>query len=298
VHPLQRSRAGSDLHLHTYWSYDATARAERYFEAARAFGVRVIAIADHHVMDSLGDVLDAAARYPDVRAVPAAELTVHTSIGAVDLLCYGLPTDCPEPLQRVLEAYHDWQRAYGAAVGRGVRALGCDYSDAQRLALLHSYRPADAIDLQGVTHVQNGAQRRYFIERGFIARGEDYGPFMRRVAEAEPLPRYPAVNAVVPVVHDVGAVVAIAHPTGYFNGADRTRMDALREECRLDGIECAHQSVPAEFTPVYRAYCEANGLFSVAGSDCHNEPDIPDRFAVHIGEAHWLDEFLDALGPH
>ena len=87
----------------------------------------------------------------------------------------------------------------------------------------------------------------------------------------------------------------IAHPAGYFRQTDRRRMDALREECGLDGIECAHRSVPPELTAIYRQYCREHGLLSTAGSDCHEPEDLlpleragytPERrFACHLGEA-------------
>jgi predicted metal-dependent phosphoesterase TrpH len=118
---------------------------------------------------------------------------------------------------------------------------------------------------------------------------------MRRAGKAVGFPRYPAVADVIPAVKAAGALVAIAHPRGYFNECDRGRMDALRLECQLDGIECAHPGVPEELTPVYRQYCEDHGLFSTGGSDCHTEEDIAEKFALHGGPDEWLDELLDRL---
>ena len=83
-------------------------------------------------------------------------------------------------------------------------------------------------------------------------------------------------------------------------------MDALRQECQLDGIECAHRMVPPELTVFYREYCKKYNLISTGGSDCHNPEDIAEqyaddkspapRFARHIGEDVWLDEFLERIG--
>ena len=285
-----------DLHLHTHWSYDATANPRRYFEAARRQGLRCIAITDHHVLDSLGEVDAIAKDFPDIRAVAAAELTVKTRLGTFDLLCYGFPRKRSGDLDKVLDAYHAWQREYGAAVCAGVRALGHDFTDAHWHDLLHSYRPAEALAVQGATHVKNEVLRGYFVKRGFIASPEDYGPLLRRAQNAVPFPPYPAVSAVVPAVKAGGARVAIAHPYGYFAGCDEARMDAIRAECGLDGIECAHPGVPVEYTQRYRAYCERHGLFSVGGSDCHADDEIAKNFAVHVGPEHWLDAFLDRLG--
>ena len=63
--------------------------------------------------------------------------------------------------------------------------------------------------------------------------------------------------------------------------------------------------VPPELTAFYREYCEKHDLISTGGSDCHNPEDITDqnsneespepRFARHIGEDFWLDEFLERI---
>lgn len=287
--------ASYDLHLHTHWSYDALVGVEDHFRRAKELGVRCIAITEHHVLDSLKEVVEVASRYPEVRAIPGAELSVTTSIGAVDLLCYGLPLEFPPELQRLLGQYHDWQRAYGHALSEVMVSLGYDFTHERRLELLRSYRPEHIVAHQGNTHVRNGVLAQYCYDRGFIADQKEYADLRRRLSQAHPLPSYPKVEDVVPVVHRCGGVVAIAHPYGYFKGDDRSRMDALREECDLDGIECAHLSVLHEYTPVYRRYCVKHGLFSVGGSDCHTRDDVQQDFASHIGEDEWLDEFLERV---
>lgn len=290
------SHAQYDLHLHTYWSYDASAQLENHFRRAVALGVGCLAITDHHVLDSLADVVEMSSRYPQVVAIPAAELTVTTSIGAVDMLCYGFPVDIPTSLRQVLDAYHTWQQETGAAICKGMQALGHDYSDAHRIELLGSYRPQRTLEVQGHTHVSNSVQRSYFVERGFIDSGQDYREILLRARQQVSCPPYPDVNLVIPAVQELGVVVAIAHPHGYFAQGDRVRMDTLRQECMLDGIECAHKSVPAQFTPIYRDYCVEHGLFSTGGSDSHSDADIEAAFAGHRGADLWLDELLQRVG--
>lgn len=290
------STALYDLHLHTGWSYDATAHLENHFKRAVELGVRCIAITEHHVLDSLAEVVETAHNYPAVRTIPSAELTVDTSIGAVDLLCYGFPLDIPPALQKVLDAYHAWQQSTGEALCKGMQALGYDYTDAHRLELLQSYRPDRAIAVQGATHVKNGVQQQYFVERGFISSPDEYANLRAQAQEKAASPPYPAVDFVIPTVKEVGAMVAIAHPHGYFKQGDLARMDTLRAECYLDGIECAHKGVPADFTPRYRAYCVEHGLLSTGGSDSHTDEDIQSGFAGHGGPNEWLDEFLERVG--
>jgi predicted metal-dependent phosphoesterase TrpH len=288
---MQAETALYDLHLHTCWSYDATADLKNHFERAQVLGVQCLAITEHHVLDSQAEVVAMGASYPQVRVIPAAELTVHTSIGAVDLLCYGFPEDV-SALQPVLDAYHIWQQETGAAICAGMQALGFDYTDSHRIELLQSYRPARTLAVQGHTHVSNSIQRDHFIQRGFIDDAAGYRDLLGRARAQVATPHYPAVDFVIPAVKALGVVVAIAHPHGYFAQGDRGRMDTLRAECLLDGVECAHQSVPAEFTPVYRAYCVEHGMFSTGGSDSHSNADIAAKFASHGGDNAWLDELL------
>jgi predicted metal-dependent phosphoesterase TrpH len=293
--------ASYDLHLHTYWSYDATAEPEMHFRRAAELGVRCIAITEHHNIDSAEEVRGIAEKYPDVQLIVAAELTVTTSFGSIDLLCYNLPRNPSGTFAEVLDEYHEWQRAAGAARSRGMQALGYDYSDKKRLELLQSYRPARVIERQGATHVQNGRQVEYFIDQGYFTSREDYA-----ARGNIPAPPYPAVERVIPAVKEAGGIVVIAHPFNYFLQNDVARMDALRDECQLDGIECAHRMVPPELTKFYRDYCEKYDLISTGGSDSHNPEDIVNqasngqsdtepRFARHLGEDAWLEEFLERI---
>jgi predicted metal-dependent phosphoesterase TrpH len=293
----EKTVAAYDMHLHTYWSYDAEATPVNHFKRAQALGVKCITITEHHVLDSLPEVLEIAQDYPDIKMIPSAELTVNTSIGAVDLLCYGFPRERSDAMKQVLGAYHDWQQAYGAAISAGLVALGLPFTDEDRMALLRTYRPGKAIEVQGNTHVKGGVIRQFCVDRGFVDSIEDYGDLMKRASQKATFPTYPDVKDVIPAVKAEGAVVAIAHPHGYFKQGDVKRMDMLRVECSLDGIECAHPGVPDEFTPVYREYCEKNGMLSTGGSDCHSDADIEHVFAAHGGPDEWLDEFMNRVEP-
>ena len=284
-------RASYDLHLHTCWSYDATNTAEGLLEAASAMGVRRIAITDHHLVDGIPEAIDAAANYPDILLVPGVELNVTTSVGSVHVLVLGLTTPAIDALAPVWDEYRQWQIELGSATSAGVCALGFDYSEEQRQALLESYRPARTIALQGRTPTSNKMRRNFFIERGFVSDETEYRDLMAAAAKAVPAPPYPCAEKVLPTVKEQGALLVIAHPPAYFNGDDRDRMDMLREELLLDGVECAHRSkVPHELTPVYRAWCEEHDLISTGGSDLHWPEDVREGIGLHIGAEEWWDE--------
>ena len=292
---MTQSTAVYDLHLHSLWSYDATASVAAYFKAARRLGVRCIAITDHHLADGLDEVKNTMLDYPEIRAIRASEITVETKYGPIDLLCYGLQDPIPPVLEEVFNLYRWWQREYGAAISEGMRALGFSFNEEQRLELLATYRPARAIAAQGATHVSNQVLRDHFLAKGFISSPEEYGQLMRQLGEKVGFPPYPSVSEVVPALKKAGCLIVIAHPYRYFSGYDLTRIDALREICGLDGIECAHPNVPAEYGKRYCEYCDLHGLVPTGGSDCHDESSIEEYFARHNGPTCWLDKFLNAL---
>jgi predicted metal-dependent phosphoesterase TrpH len=295
--------ASYDLHLHTCWSYDAVAPVEYYFRRARELKLRYIAIAEHFTMDSLPEILEVAEKYPDVRFIPAAELTATNSLGAMDMVCLGLPTKIPPYLAEVFDLFRQWQRDYSNATALAMEKLGKDYSLETRMRLLRSYRPEHVLKSQGLTNLQNGIRRKYFLEQGLIERDDQYGELQERLRELAEFPSYPTASEVLPAVRQAGGIVILAHPTHYFQRDNLTRMDTLREELALDGIECAHDMIPPELTPFYREYCVKHGLLSSAGSDSHADPadnphgiGVQHEMARHIGEDAWLEEILDRLG--
>ena len=289
----QRPQSSYDLHLHSHWSYDATAPVEVYLAAAQRQGMRCIAITDHHGMDAFDDIAACERKYPGVRVLRGAEISVLTSAGATDLVCYGFGGGDAAALEQLRVIYHEYQWAASEAIRRGVRRLGFDYSEADHLRLLRSYRTQRMIDVAGPVMLSGGVRRRFFIERGWARDEADYASLMAEATKECPF--YPPAGEIVPLIHAAGAKIALAHPPKYVNGADPERMDALRAECDLDGIECAHSLVPKELTPVYRAYCVEHGLFSTAGSDCHSEDHIAAKLGRHGGDEAWLDELLERM---
>lgn len=303
---MNRSKTASyDLHLHTHWSVDALNPVSAYFEKARELKITCLAFTEHNNMDSLEEVLETAKSYPEIRVIPAAELSVKTSIGLVHLLCYRLPR---RPTGKLAQLFAGYRRRYlevGETFARAVREHGLDFSDERFIKLLSSYRSEKVVQRQGVTTVMQDFRRQAFIEEyKFVPDLEAYRKLMESVNQSVGNLEYPPVEEAVAAVKEAGGLIVIAHPVNYFLEADRRRMDALREECALDGIECSQHKIPVNFTPIYRAYCQEHNLFSTAGSDSHRPADLlpldqqtptaraARSFATHIGEDEWLNEFL------
>lgn len=295
--------ASYDLHLHTCWSYDAVVEPEAYFRRAEELGLRCLSFTEHHNIDSMEEAFVLAERFPGIKFIAGAELSVSTSLCQVDLLCYKMPLKPDGELAAVMEKYRRWQHEAGRLVSEGMRELGYPYGEEERLRLLEGYRPERALVKQGLTRVRESVQRNYFIRKGYISGAEEYAGILKKAG----MPPYPPAEEVLPAVKNAGCLVVLAHPSPYFNKDDVRRMDILREECMLDGLECAHRKVPPELTAFYRKYCLEHGLLSTGGSDCHYAEEVLSepgewgytgkaKFACHVGEDEWLDEFLERAG--
>ena len=282
-----------DLHLHTEWSYDAENSIEDYFRIADEKKIRTIAITDHHLMDGYDEVLEVAAKYPEVGYFSGGELTVHCELGEFDLVCLNLPRRPTPDLVDLFNIYRNWQIAYGHALSENFLRRGFPLDDAARMELLKSYRPAKAIAKQGNSHVQYRALWTYCVEHGFAKDKDDYNAKRETFTD---MPDYPEYDIVIPAVKRAGGVVLLAHPKGYFLTNDLKRMDYLRELFSLDGVECAFGSCPEELVRFYREYCRKYGLLSSAGSDLHSS--ITERYANNFGEECWLDELMERIELH
>ncbi|MFA9478950.1 PHP domain-containing protein [Phycisphaerales bacterium AB-hyl4] len=285
-----------DLHLHTWWSFDGEIDVESHFRRAQERGVRCLAVTEHNHMDSVAEVLAVAERYPAIRVIPSAELTVRTSIGGVDLLCYNLPVPATPGLKALFETYRVCQRDLGEQFSKGMQAIGVDFNEKRRREVLELYRPSQMIERQGLTRPKRAMTLTYFLKQGWVQDADEFDSLCARAHEAVSGLTFPEVNRVRDVVHEAGGLIVLAHPPLYCKDADHDQLDLLRTECALDGIECAHPRVTPDLCRRYRAYCVEYGLFSTGGSDSHTQTNVDHAFGRHGGEAGWLDELLDRLG--
>ncbi len=302
----QPGPAQYDLHMHTFWSYDATNEIRPYFERARELKMRCIAITEHHNIDSAAEISEIARDFSDIRWIPSAELTVSTSSYPTDLLCYNLPLKPTGAFAEVLEEYNIWQQEAGEAISRSLQKIGIPFDTEQRRKVQLGYRPERVVVRQGATHMPGRTFAKILLKLGYLQSEEEFEIINKKRAPYVSSPPYPDVNRVVSAVKEAGGVVVIAHPKAYFHTDDIKRMDYVRDECQLDGVECAHPYVPAELTTFYRDYCVRNGLLSTGGSDCHfashlaapkdNWTNPQEKcFANHIGQPEWLDELLERI---
>lgn len=294
-----------DLHLHSQWSYDACIPVEWYFAQASQLGLKAIAITDHHTMDGLDNIKSAAKKFPDVRFFAGVEITVATSIGAVDLVCLNLPLSPPAGLERIFEHYRIWKRKHGDAGSTALQHVGINFSHKQREKILRTYRPEKCLLKHGITHVPRHIQRVYFEKWHFSQGQKEFDELLKKAAPHALWPPCPQASEVLPVIKSHGGIIFLAHPVVYA-GDNIYKLDQLREELAFDGLECAHTLIPHTLTGRYRKYCLEHGLLSSAGSDTHCSKDhnyavnvnSPGVFAHHSGKIQWLKEIKERVKLH
>lgn len=287
--------ASYDLHNHTYWSFDGSVPPEAYLWAAQNLGISCIAITEHHHHLSSDDISRAKIEYPDLTVIRAAELTASTSLGPIDLLCYGIP-DKPGPLlTELFEKGIQNSIKSGQLISNSFLKGGISYDDKKRREALLTYKPGHVIDALGTTNVRDNYQMYYFMHRGWVNSEKDYRLLTSKVLKNVERPPFAAASEIRNAVRESGGLIVLAHPAKYLDGLDLKNLERLREECDLDGIECAHYLIPLDLSFKYREYCKTNNLVSTAGSDSHSYMDIERRFGRHGGEETWFEEFFERL---
>jgi len=303
---MNRYLASFDLHLHSYYSYDACADPEYYFAEAAKLGLRAIAITDHHNFDVLPDLRTLAVKYPEVGFFNGAELTGSTPFGTMDFVCLGLPWKVDGELKTLAETLRQYQIDKGDAISAVISKMGFEYTREERKKLLLSYRPAKVVEKQGITHVRNQLQASYWNSKGIVKDYQEWNEILwdEKTRYWEMMPKFPSADEIARIVHGAGGIVLIAHPNGYFKGHDEKRMDALREFVKFDGIECAHPSSVPVNARFWHKYCEKHHLLSSGGTDLHSEMfrgELHDvfshgwNFAEHLGQDRWLDELCERI---
>ena len=167
--------ASFDFHLHSWWSYDACAPVEYYFQRAKELGLHAFAVTDHNNNDALGEIRKVAQHYPEVGFVSGAELTACTPYGQLDLVCLGLPLEPTAEFVQLQKEYRAYNQNMGDAISLLVEKMGHSYTREERKKLLEQYRPGFTLELQGITHVRNEIQAEYMVKKSVVkTRAEFY----------------------------------------------------------------------------------------------------------------------------
>ena len=253
--------AGVDLHAHTTAS-DGSLTPTELVHAAAGLGLAALAVTDHDTLGGLAEAA-AAARTLPLTLVPGVELSVEDEGGRFHLLGYLFDPEnvaLRDSLVRIRES----RAARNAQMAVRMAQLGL---------------PVTMNDVRAHAGEGGVIARPHFaqalIEKGVVSSVQE--AFDRYLATGKPL--YLPKEVLTPrdaiaLLHGAGGVTVMAHP-GLVPLGDQAlarRVESLRDEAGLDGIEAYYsQHTPAQ-TARFLTLAERLDMVVTGGSDFHGTP--------------------------
>jgi len=242
----------ADLHLHTYHS-DGTRSPREVIDLAREHAIDIVAISDHDQLAAYFEVK----RYAEERAItliPAVELSCAVDGADIHILAYAFDA-LDEQLNERLRKFRETRHQRGKLMVKRLRALGYPIS-VQRVEELA------AGGAMGRPHVA-----RALVEAGCVASVSE--AFDKLLGTGKPAyidkERF-AIDEAVSLVHAVGGLTSIAHPTLY---RDHETIVPQLLDAGVDAIEIFHPEVSDEWRERYANVARFRGKFVTGGSDDH-----------------------------
>lgn len=246
-----------DLHAHTTCS-DGTLTPDELVTAAKAAGLRAIALTDHDTLSGWPAAQRAAAR-EHIELIPGCEITARLPAGTVHVLAYG-PDAGNADLQDLLGRIRAAREARNAHVLERLHRLGVGVT-------LDEVRQAATSPLLARPHIAAAMVARGHVEtvrEAFERYLRDGGPAYTPVEAPTPAE---AIETIV----GAGGLAVIAHPRQIRLGsqARHRRVFARWRGLGLAGIEVDHPSHDTTHRLLFRDLATALDLVPTGGSDFH-----------------------------
>jgi 3',5'-nucleoside bisphosphate phosphatase len=279
-----------DLHLHTTYS-DGRWTVESLLDHLLAKQFSLAAITDHDRTDTLVSIQQLALdkHIPVLVGVEMTTLWQDEMSGKdelsglpcmTDLLCFGFDPG-PNALNDLAQDLLRRQRENTREVYENLQRKGFTFSqDPDELtALLETPSPQ-----------QPHALAALLIRHGYGTGQPSAG---RIILEAGCTFAMNDLAAVVEAAHQSGAVCLIAHP-GHADGFvtyDVQRLDKLRQEIPIDGLEVYQPKHTPEQTAMYLEYAQKHDLLVSSGSDSHKPEKPPIKYRAELSR-----DLLERMG--
>jgi 3',5'-nucleoside bisphosphate phosphatase len=282
--------AAIDLHLHTTYS-DGRWMPGQLLDTLAREQFSLAAITDHDRADTVVALQQVALEkhFPVLVGVEMTTLWKDELSGIdelsgqdnmTDLLCYGFDAP-PNALNDIAQVLVRRQRENTREV----------YQNLQRKGYTFPQEPdALASILEQPSPEQPFALADLLQKQGYGAGQPSVG---RILLEAGCMLVTNDLAAVVQAAHQSGAVCLIAHP-GHKDGFvtyDVQRLDKLRQDIPVDGLEVYTPKHSPEQTAMYLEYAQKHNLLVSSGSDSHKPEKPPIQFRAELSRG-----LLERLG--
>lgn len=253
-----------DLHVHTNASDGKHAPMELVALAASR-GVGLLAIADHDTVSGIAPALEAARQYPNLRIIPAIELSSHAPGNEVHILGYFVRYDSPELLSE-LKILQDSRGERARAIVAKLQELGLSVS----LARVQEIAGAGSI---GRPHIAQA-----LMEKGYVNDFREV--FDKYLGHGGPayVERHKLTPAqAIELVRRYGGIPVLAHPT-------TLDLEALLPDmifAGLMGLEVYYKDFSSETRHNLANLAQHHHLIATGGTDYHGIESAE----VMLGEA-------------
>ena len=250
-----------DLHLHTTAS-DGRLTPRELIDLVAKRGLNTIAMTDHDSTEGLGEALDQARTYPQLRVIPGIELSTDVPGDEIHVLAYFIQY-ADAQLQKTLHKFRMGRVQRAETMVEKLRQLGVEiaWERVQEIA---------GDGAVGRPHIALA-----MVERGYIARVEDaFSKYIGRngpaYAEREKMTPQEAVG----LIRDWGGVAVLAHP------AEISDLESTLKSLKtagLVGMEVYYARYPEERILELADVAARHGLLPCGGSDYHGlgNPEEP-----------------------
>ena len=242
-----------DLHLHTTASDGRLSPAELVRLLAKQ-GLKQVAISDHDTTEGLAEAFAAAEEFPDIRIIPAIELSTDIPGDEVHMLGYFLRHE-DEELQKILREFRMGRLERGRMMVEKLATLGIniEWERVQEIAGEGSVgRPHIALAM---------------VEKGYCKEPKDAFPeYLGRNGSAYVERSKMTPPEAVEMLIRFGAVPVLAHPA-YLNDMETTIAELA--EAGIVGLEVHYAQFSPETVQQLAGLADRYGLIPCGGSDYH-----------------------------
>ncbi|HAI09831.1 MAG TPA: PHP domain-containing protein [Dehalococcoidia bacterium] len=242
-----------DLHLHTTAS-DGRLSPTELIHLLASQGLKQVAISDHDTTEGLAEAFAAAEEFPDMRIIPAIELSTDIPGDEVHMLGYFLRHE-DEELQKILREFRMGRLERGRMMVEKLATLGIniEWERVQEIAGEGSVgRPHIALAM---------------VEKGYCKEPKDAFPeYLGRNGSAYVERSKMTPPEAVDMLIRFGAVPVLAHPA-YLNDMETTIAELA--EAGIVGLEVHYAQFSPETVQQLAGLADRYGLIPCGGSDYH-----------------------------
>jgi 3',5'-nucleoside bisphosphate phosphatase len=269
--------ANVDLHVHSSAS-DGSLSPREVVAAAKARGLRAIALTDHDTTDGLDEALDAGAAV-GLEVIPGIEISADHEPGSMHILGLFIDHHYP-PLDSQLQVLKQARADRNPQIIAKLRKLGLNLT------------MADVVAVAGGGQVGRPHIAQVLVNQGYVASFQE--AFEKYIGNHGPAYvskfRFPPRDAIA-MITAAGGLAALAHPfTLEYSSTGHLKM--ILQQLRdwgLTAIEVYYPEHPPERQAQYKKLAQELGLLLTGGSDFHGaiKPDVklglvgPDQYVSY-----------------